>query len=105
MNLSLTFLGGAGTVTGSKHLLSVGQKKILFDCGLFQGVKDRRLLNWKARSGSRENCGDIISFRACRSTRDPRLDRRIFESTETNLHRSRRTPCGGRAAGADHRSF
>lgn len=47
MNLSLTFLGGAGTVTGSKHLLTTGTHKVLIDCGLFQGLKEQRLLNWK----------------------------------------------------------
>ena len=46
MNSSLQFLGGAGTVTGSKHLLQIDHKKILIDCGLFQGVKDQRLMNW-----------------------------------------------------------
>jgi len=43
---SLTFLGAARTVTGSKHLLDVDGKRILFDCGLFQGLKDLRLRNW-----------------------------------------------------------
>ena len=47
MNMSLTFLGGAGTVTGSKHLLTIGKKKVLIDCGLFQGIKEQRLLNWR----------------------------------------------------------
>ncbi len=45
--ISLQFLGGAGTVTGSKYLLSFGDKKILVDCGLFQGVKSLRLQNWE----------------------------------------------------------
>lgn len=44
--LSLQFLGGAGEVTGSKHLLSVGDKKILVDCGMFQGLRELRELNW-----------------------------------------------------------
>ena len=44
--LTLTSLGGAGTVTGSKHLLSHGGKHILIDCGLFQGLKNLRELNW-----------------------------------------------------------
>lgn len=44
--LTLTSLGGAGTVTGSKHLLSLGDKRILIDCGLFQGLKNLRELNW-----------------------------------------------------------
>ena len=43
---SLTFLGAARTVTGSKHLLEVEGQRILFDCGLFQGLKDLRLRNW-----------------------------------------------------------
>lgn len=42
----LTFLGGAGTVTGSKTLVEVDNKRILIDCGLFQGLKDLRQMNW-----------------------------------------------------------
>lgn len=45
--LTLTSLGGAGTVTGSKHLLQWGDDRILIDCGLFQGQKNLRELNWK----------------------------------------------------------
>ncbi|MBK5307153.1 MAG: MBL fold metallo-hydrolase [Frankiaceae bacterium] len=43
---ALTFLGGAGTVTGSKTLLSVGAQEVLVDCGLFQGGHDLRRRNW-----------------------------------------------------------
>jgi metallo-beta-lactamase family protein len=43
---SLTFLGAAGTVTGSKHLLDTGSHRVLVDCGLFQGAKELRLRNW-----------------------------------------------------------
>jgi len=43
---TLTFLGAARTVTGSKYLLDVDGLRILFDCGLFQGLKDLRLRNW-----------------------------------------------------------
>jgi metallo-beta-lactamase family protein len=43
--LSIRFLGAAGTVTGSKYLVEGYGKKILIDCGLFQGVKQLRLLN------------------------------------------------------------
>ena len=43
---SLTFLGAAGTVTGSKHLLEFGDRRVLVDCGLFQGLKELRLRNW-----------------------------------------------------------
>ncbi len=41
----ITFLGAARTVTGSKHLIEYKDKKILVDCGLFQGIKDDRLKN------------------------------------------------------------
>jgi metallo-beta-lactamase family protein len=41
----LTFLGGAGTVTGSKYLVEAAGRRVLVDCGLFQGLKDLRLLN------------------------------------------------------------
>lgn len=46
MGLKLTFLGGAGTVTGSKYLLEQDGVRLLIDCGLFQGFKALRLRNW-----------------------------------------------------------
>jgi metallo-beta-lactamase family protein len=42
----LTFLGAARTVTGSKYLLQHDGSRVLFDCGLFQGLKDLRVRNW-----------------------------------------------------------
>lgn len=42
----LTFLGAARTVTGSKYLLDHGGRRVLVDCGLFQGLKELRLRNW-----------------------------------------------------------
>jgi metallo-beta-lactamase family protein len=48
MTLSLTFLGAARTVTGSKYLLDTGSAKVLIDCGLFQGLKELRERNWHA---------------------------------------------------------
>ena len=46
MTLSLTSLGAAGTVTGSKHLLEADGRRILVDCGMFQGLKVLRERNW-----------------------------------------------------------
>ncbi len=45
--IRIHFLGAAGTVTGSKYLIDTGEKKILVDCGLFQGLKELRLKNWE----------------------------------------------------------
>jgi metallo-beta-lactamase family protein len=42
----LTFLGAARTVTGSKYLLEHQGRRLLIDCGLFQGLKELRLRNW-----------------------------------------------------------
>ena len=44
--MQLTFLGAAGTVTGSRYLVEAEGKKLLVDCGLFQGYKELRLCNW-----------------------------------------------------------
>jgi len=44
--MRLQFLGATGTVTGSKYLIEHGGRKLLVDCGLFQGYKELRLRNW-----------------------------------------------------------
>ena len=44
---TLTFLGATGTVTGSRFLLDLNRKKMLIDCGMFQGSKQNRLRNWE----------------------------------------------------------
>jgi metallo-beta-lactamase family protein len=46
MDVRVKFLGGAGSVTGSKYLLEIDDFKLLVDCGLFQGMKELRLRNW-----------------------------------------------------------
>jgi len=43
----LTFYGAARTVTGSKYLLEADDARVLVDCGMFQGIKKLRLLNWE----------------------------------------------------------
>ena len=44
---SLIFLGGAGTVTGSKYLVRTARASVLVDCGLFQGLRELRRRNWQ----------------------------------------------------------
>ncbi len=46
--MTLTCLGAARTVTGSKHLLDANGHRLLVDCGLFQGLKELRERNWQA---------------------------------------------------------
>jgi len=45
--VDLTFLGAAGTVTGSKYLVRDKRSSVMVDCGVFQGLKRWRLLNWE----------------------------------------------------------
>lgn len=45
--MKLTFHGAARTVTGSRHLLEAGGQRVLIDCGMFQGPKKLRKLNWE----------------------------------------------------------
>ena len=46
---TVTFWGAARTVTGSMHLVTTGGRRLLLDCGLFQGLKELRLRNWTVR--------------------------------------------------------
>ncbi len=43
---TISFLGAAGTVTGSRYMVSTDRARVLVDCGLFQGLKELRLRNW-----------------------------------------------------------
>lgn len=43
----IAFYGGAGTVTGSKYLIEHGGRRVLVDCGLFQGLRELRERNWQ----------------------------------------------------------
>ncbi len=45
--VKIHFLGAAGTVTGSKYLLETPEQNIMVDCGMFQGLKELRELNWE----------------------------------------------------------
>lgn len=45
--IKIHFLGAAGTVTGSKFLLETPEQNIMIDCGMFQGLKELREINWR----------------------------------------------------------
>ncbi len=47
MSTHLSFLGAAGTVTGSRFLLEANGRQYLIDCGLFQGGRSEKALNWE----------------------------------------------------------
>jgi metallo-beta-lactamase family protein len=56
----LTFYGAVGTVTGSRFLLELKDRKILVDCGLFQGPKENRLRNWDPFPVPPDEINDVI---------------------------------------------
>ena len=56
----VSFHGAAGTVTGSKYLVEYEDKKILIDCGIFQGRKELRLRNWDKPSFNPKELDCII---------------------------------------------
>ena len=60
MTLTLTSLGGAGTVTGSKHLIECDGNRVLVDCGLFQGPREFRDLNWRSLAVEPSSIGAIV---------------------------------------------
>ena len=47
MSISITFLGAARTVTGSKYLIEAAGRRLLIDCGAFQGPRELRRKNWE----------------------------------------------------------
>lgn len=57
---TLTFLGAAGTVTGSKYLLTIGSRRVLVDSGMFQGEKKWRLMNWEEFPVDPASISDLV---------------------------------------------
>lgn len=57
---SLTFLGAARTVTGSKYLLEIDGRRLLVDAGMFQGEKQWRVRNWADFPVPPDTIGDIV---------------------------------------------
>lgn len=60
MDIRVKFLGGAGSVTGSKYLVEIDDFSLLIDCGLFQGLKELRLRNWDPLPMAHEKLDAII---------------------------------------------
>jgi Cft2 family RNA processing exonuclease len=60
MPTSLTFLGAAGTVTGSKFLLDHDRGRVMVDCGLYQGEREWRRLNWEPLPVSASTISDVV---------------------------------------------
>jgi metallo-beta-lactamase family protein len=89
--MKIRFLGAAGTVTGSRYLLSHEDTRILIDCGLFQGVKAIRSRNWKPFPC---NPGDIQAVVLTHAHLDhcgylPRLMREGFHGPVWSTHATR----------------
>lgn len=59
-DMKISFLGAAGTVTGSRFLLEQGRHRLLVDCGLFQGLKNLRLRNWAPFPVPAETIGALL---------------------------------------------
>ena len=57
---TLTFLGAAGTVTGSKYLLTIDGRRILVDAGMFQGEKQWRNRNWEPFPPDPASISDVV---------------------------------------------
>jgi metallo-beta-lactamase family protein len=60
MSVSLTFLGAAGTVTGSKFLIDHPDGRLLVDCGLYQGERHWRRLNWEPLPVPATSIGNVV---------------------------------------------
>lgn len=58
--MRLTFLGATQTVTGSKTLLTAGDKRLLVDCGLFQGQRELRERNWAELPVDPRSIGAVV---------------------------------------------
>lgn len=60
MGTSLTFAGAAGTVTGSSFLLERDGRRLLVDCGLYQGERHWRRMNWRPPTYDPSSIEDIV---------------------------------------------
>ena len=89
----IQFLGAAGTVTGSKHLINTGDLQVLVDCGLFQGLKQWRERNWQPLPIPAQEIDAVILTHAHldHSGWIPRLIQQGFRGGLIGLHSTSRT--------------
>jgi metallo-beta-lactamase family protein len=57
---TIEFLGGTGTVTSSKFLVEAAGRRLLVDCGLYQGLKELRLRNWAPLPVDPRSIDDVV---------------------------------------------
>jgi metallo-beta-lactamase family protein len=88
--LRLTFLGASGTVTGSQYLLESGGRRVLVDCGLFQGYKQLRLRNW-ARAPYEPAAIDAVVLTHAHLDHSGFLPRLIAQGFRNSVHCTRGT--------------
>ncbi len=88
--MSITFLGGSGTVTGSKYLVRHNGKSMLIDCGLFQGYKQLRLRNWQPLPLSPHEIDSVVSTHA-HLDHSGDLPRSPATATTRDIHATRGT--------------
>src|SRR5665647_2280315 len=60
VSATLTFFGGTGTVTGSRFLLERGDRRLLVDCGLYQGERELRRRNWEPFPVPPDTIDDVV---------------------------------------------
>ncbi|HTY72250.1 MAG TPA: hypothetical protein VMI11_07460 [Actinomycetes bacterium] len=66
-----TFLGAAGTVTGSKFLITSGQSRVLVDAGMFQGLRELRRRDWERLAVPASSLDAVVVSHAPRPLRLP----------------------------------
>ena len=87
---TLRFLGAAGTVSGSRHLLEHDGRRVLFDCGLFQGEKRLRERNWQPFPEPAESV-DAVVLTHGHIDHSGWLPRLVREGFRGRIHTSRAT--------------
>ena len=95
MPVRLTFHGAARTVTGSCYLLDTGHARVLIDCGMFQGSKTERELNYRAFPFQPQSLTAVLLTHAHIDHAGRGEDREQRPAPERDRHRRRPWHHGG----------